>query len=536
MPGENNSGDDLSLQLANLLKNSQPKSPKLSDSLQINLKLNGQNYALWTRMIRVAIGGRSKNLLKHLTSNPPDQKHETYEQWEQDDLVVFSWLIQNIEPVLAGNLTEFPTAKSLWDALVVTYSSGRDKLQTFNLHVKANEVKQNNLSLEELWIILQGVWGEIDRIDPNPMTCPTDIQAYSKIRSEQKLFQFLNALDRKYDPIKREILRLEPLPTSEAAYATVRKEAAHQNILGTPLNDTQGIAAGLIATETEGLGLVSKGYRRSDGKKIGSGNKDDKSHLKCDHCGMMKHTKDQCFRLVGYPEWWSDGHKKGTKTTSQEKGKTSNTTGNREGTGEGSRNSSGFGGMAAAAASMNTEEEDDFFISTGIGDIRTGRIIGRGTERQGLYYVDEVTQSGTVTLAHGTVEREAWLWHRRLGHPSTGYLHILFPKIFPSNSKSPCETCVLAKSHRQTFKPNNTRVDVPFSLIHSDVWGPAPIIGGQNFRFFVLFVDDCTRMTWVYFLKNKSEVIDKFIIFHTMIQTQFQTNIQIFRSDNGGNL
>ncbi|GKC10464.1 putative RNA-directed DNA polymerase [Tanacetum coccineum] len=51
-------------------------------------------------------------------------------------------------------------------------------------------------------------------------------------------------------------------------------------------------------------------------------------------------------------------------------------------------------------------------------DIRTGRIIGYGTEREGLYYVDEVTPSGTVMLAHGTSEREAWLWHRRLGHPS----------------------------------------------------------------------------------------------------------------------
>ncbi|GKD99578.1 putative ribonuclease H-like domain-containing protein [Tanacetum coccineum] len=51
-------------------------------------------------------------------------------------------------------------------------------------------------------------------------------------------------------------------------------------------------------------------------------------------------------------------------------------------------------------------------------DIITGRIIGCGTEREGLYYVDEVTTSGTVMLAHGTSEREAWLWHRRLGHPS----------------------------------------------------------------------------------------------------------------------
>ncbi|KAJ9553092.1 hypothetical protein OSB04_017137 [Centaurea solstitialis] len=652
MSEDSSSGSDLSLQLANLLKNglnSQPQNPKLSDNLLINLKLNSQNYALWTRMIRVAIGGKSKALLQHLTSDPPNQNSEEYEQWEQEDLIVFSWLIQNIEPSLAGNLTEYPTAKTLWDALVVTYSSGRDKLQTFNLHVKANDIKQNDRSLEEFWITLQGIWGEIDRIDPNPMKCPEDIKTYSKLRSEQKLFQFLNAIDRRYEPIKREILRLEPLPSAEAAYATVRKEAAHQNILGATSNETQGIAVGLVASETEGLGLITKGHRRLEGKRNGPPGKDEKAHLKCDHCGMTRHTKEQCYRIVGYPDWWTDGHKKGTKNLGSEKSKSS----------ADRKNPTGFGGMAAA---VHNEDEDES-MNTGTGgerdevskpppqiyfthknsfdtsgeinmaashegnnnswifdcgatdtmtfeksdlcsiskppksqiqtanggiipvkgggtieisptlklsnclyipslthkllsishvtkelnctvlmnptfcilqDIRTGTIIGRGTERNGLYYVDEVARQGTVMLAHGTTNREAWLWHRRLGHPSSSYLHHVFPKLFPSNKVFSCETCILAKSHRHAFKSNNTKVDLPFSMIHSDVWGPAKINGGQMFRYFLLFVDDCTRMTWTYFLTNKSEVFDKFSMFYNMIKTQFKRDIQILRSDNGG--
>lgn len=85
--------------------------------------------------------------------------------------------------------------------------------------------------------------------------------------------------------------------------------------------------------------------------------------------------------------------------------------------------------------------------------------------------MDEVTQHGTVMLVHGTPSREAWVWHKRLGHPSTGYLHLLFPKIFPSNNVLVCETCVHDKSHRQTFKPNNASVNLPFSFIHSNVLG-----------------------------------------------------------------
>nr|GEY37687.1 putative Gag-polypeptide of LTR copia-type [Tanacetum cinerariifolium] len=131
---------------------------------------------------------------------------------------------------VSDNLTEYFTAKELWDALVITYSSGKDKLQIFNLHVNANELKQSDKSLEDFWIALQGVWEEIHRTDPNPIKCPEDIKTYAKIRSDQKLFQFLNGFDRKFEPIKQETLRVDPLSTVEATYATVRKEAAHQKL------------------------------------------------------------------------------------------------------------------------------------------------------------------------------------------------------------------------------------------------------------------------------------------------------------------
>ena len=49
-----------------------------------------------------------------------------------------------------------------------------------------------------------------------------------------------------------------------------------------------------------------------------------------------------------------------------------------------------------------------------------------------------------------------------------------------------------------------------------------------------MFMDDCTQMSWVYFLKHKFEVFDVFIKFYHMILTQFQTQPQILLSDNGG--
>ena len=52
-------------------------------------------------------------------------------------------------------------------------------------------------------------------------------------------------------------------------------------------------------------------------------------------------------------------------------------------------------------------------------------------------------------------------------------------------------------------------------------------------KWFVTFINDHTRLTWVYLMKEKSKVETIFKIFYTMVQTQFHEKIQIFKSDNG---
>ncbi|KAH9751848.1 retrovirus-related pol polyprotein from transposon RE1 [Citrus sinensis] len=75
---------------------------------------------------------------------------------------------------------------------------------------------------------------------------------------------------------------------------------------------------------------------------------------------------------------------------------------------------------------------------------------------------------------------------------------------------------------------------VPFMVVHSDVWGPSKVstIGGA--RWFVTFIDDCSRMTWIFLMKSKDEVNSLFQRFHKMVTTQFQTQIRVLHTDNGG--
>lgn len=99
----------------------------------------------------------------------------------------------------------------------------------------------------------------------------------------------------------------------------------------------------------------------------------------------------------------------------------------------------------------------------------------------------------------------------------------------------PCPVCPLAKQKRLKFVSNNHLSANPFDLIHLDVWGSFSQESVSGYRYFLTIVDDCTRVTWVYFLKSKSDVLSIFPSFVTLVQTQYRL-IKAIRSDNAPEL
>ncbi|XP_077254152.1 uncharacterized protein LOC143893080 [Tasmannia lanceolata] len=96
-----------------------------------------------------------------------------------------------------------------------------------------------------------------------------------------------------------------------------------------------------------------------------------------------------------------------------------------------------------------------------------------------------------------------------------------------------CEACELGKHHRVPF-PSRTvsRASHPFVPVHSDVWGPARTTSLFGFRYFVVFIDDYSHMTWTYLIKDRSEVFSVFRDFYAEVSNQFSCVIQCLRTDN----
>jgi transposase InsO family protein len=96
-----------------------------------------------------------------------------------------------------------------------------------------------------------------------------------------------------------------------------------------------------------------------------------------------------------------------------------------------------------------------------------------------------------------------------------------------------CETCIHTKQQQKVVRTKASRTSTPFELVHSDLCGPIKhSIGGA--QYYIIYIDDCTRYTEVYFLVTKSaeEISAKFRHYQAWVETQ-GFRIKRFRSDNG---
>uniref|UniRef100_A0A6N2N256 Uncharacterized protein n=1 Tax=Salix viminalis TaxID=40686 RepID=A0A6N2N256_SALVM len=293
----------------------------------------------------------------------------------------------------------------------------------------------------------------------------------------------------------------------------------------------------------------------------------------CSHYGEMGHSKQRCYEIIGYPNWWdftkkttkkylktygtSDGHRLGTATTNVVKpgiiGKkfahsviTKNSTWiidtgafnhmtsdsdnlirHQPSSWSAICTANGSTSLVTGEGSMiltNTITLDIVLIVLSLvdnllsvsqitttlecTDILTRKILGYGVRRGNLYYL-ELTKQGGLKLSHTHHTRSTdqahalvWLWHRRLGHLSFGYLQKLQPHLFSSLSISDFQ-CEFVNWRKATVFPI-------CQVIHSNIWGPAKVSSFSSARNFKkILLTQCQRNIRTLQSDNGTELMDQ---------------------------
>ena len=95
----------------------------------------------------------------------------------------------------------------------------------------------------------------------------------------------------------------------------------------------------------------------------------------------------------------------------------------------------------------------------------------------------------------------------------------------PSNT---CEACIQAKQAHKPFpKEAQNRSKEPGERVMSDVWGPARVESIGQWKWYISFVDNCTRFGTVLFLKQKSDATGRIKEHLTKIEKELRSHFEV---------
>ena len=136
----------------------------------------------------------------------------------------------------------------------------------------------------------------------------------------------------------------------------------------------------------------------------------------------------------------------------------------------------------------------------------TGKLLGTGCKIRRLfelYNLQSPLHLVSSSIAATTLSPD--LCYSYIGHASLSRLQLLASQGHLGSisfQKFDCMFCEFGKQTKLPFNNSDSFSSTPFDLVHSDVWDPTPFTIKRGCRYFVIFVDDYSRFTWIYMLKT----------------------------------
>ncbi|KAI3780416.1 hypothetical protein L2E82_10397 [Cichorium intybus] len=156
---------------------------------------------------------------------------------------------------------------------------------------------------------------------------------------------------------------------------------------------------------------------------------------------------------------------------------------------------------------------------------------------ESIVYVDNYGK-GVLTIDSSSGVEKACLWHCCLGHINKKRIAQLQKdgvlESFDLKSYDVCESCLLGKVTKSPFKGSFERGEGLLDIIHTDVCGPFRTTTKDGTQFYVTFTDDFSRYGYIYLIKHKSDIFEKFKEFKNEVENQLGRKIKMLRSDRGG--
>ncbi|KZV48553.1 hypothetical protein F511_35340 [Dorcoceras hygrometricum] len=217
----------------------------------------------------------------------PFDRSPNLHQWERCNAIVLSWIMSSVSKEIFAGIVYCTDASKVWADLKERFNKvSRSRIYSIQREIVC--LKQGTSPVSVYFSKLKQLWDEYASLVTLPLcacACAT-ARAYVTHEKTQCLIQFLMGLNDSYGSIRSQILMMSTLPSVSQAFAIVSQEESHR-----------------MALKNQSMMEVSTTAFYSSSEKR-------KSDLpRCENCNISGHTKDVCYKLVGYPpghKCWSD--------------------------------------------------------------------------------------------------------------------------------------------------------------------------------------------------------------------------------------
>uniref|UniRef100_A0A2N9HH98 Integrase catalytic domain-containing protein n=1 Tax=Fagus sylvatica TaxID=28930 RepID=A0A2N9HH98_FAGSY len=536
----------------------------------VSVKLDATNYVIWKYQILSIFETYSLVDMLDGTVPPPEQYladengdlslHENilYKQWKARDQALKTLINATLSPSAITLVIGQTTAQGVWQVLERRYTS-LSRTHILSLKAELDRVKKS--TTETITVYLDRVKEIRDKLGSVGVI----------VDDEDLLHTVLKGLPAEYDPFCSAMRTRDRAISCEELHVLLTSEEESKKNVKHGGNDQPHMAMAathsqfFTPTTNNPLPLLSAPWNR------GRGGRGTSQRPQCQICGKTGHLALDCFHRMNFAYQGRQPPAKLAAIASTAMSSAINAPYSNQGTdqvtvGNGQSLPITHTGNSQLYASSHLfklrkilhvpsmssnllsvhrfckDNNASFYFDASkfrIKDLSSGRLLYNGPSEHGLYPIHgAILPASSPKLFHtSAVSSSSQLWHNRLGHPQQSVVkHVLQNKLrLPvSNTTSLCIHCLEGKMHKLPFPNSVSITSHPLEIVHSDVWGPAPITSNNETRYYVTFVDDFTRFTWFFPLQSKSQVLSSFMHFKSTMENLLSCKLKILRTDCGG--
>ena len=569
-------------------------STSVSFTIPVSEKLTRDNFLVWRAQVLPAVrAARLVGILDGSSAEPspmiqvekPDKSTEkvenpAYVQWIAQDQQVLSFLLSSMTKEILVQVSSLEHTAEVWKAITEMFSS-QSKSRVLQLRSQLSRMKKGDLSASSYYTKMKGLADEM-------------AAAGKKLDDDDIIEYILNGLDAEYNPFVSSMTIKDNVSLSDLYAQLLSYEARllQQNQDGGHFYSSANSASrGQGQGRARGPGRGQIGSGRGSNKSSSNHSFDDQDEAPlCQLCERTGHTVHNCWyrfnrKYVPPSNGVGGARQPGSSTQKSvssavpsygidsnwymDSGSTDHITSELDKLTTRERYHGGDQILAADGKGMSISHigksvirttmrdfsfnntlhvlsaqknlvsvqkfttDNDVFLEFHptffcVKDLHTKNLLLQGRCQDGLYPLPSSTAQ-TYHVVKPSISR----WHHRLGHPSS----IIVDRVIRDNNLSfsrefslaVCVACQQAKSHQLPYPKSTSVSSYPLELIFSDVWGPAPQLVGR-YQYYVSFIDDFSKFTWIYLLRNRSEV---FLNFQQHVERLFNRKIITMQTDWG---